>query len=728
MVKPKETEQVRGTDGFWAKKWSFLLVLVFGLILSIGIWGRMDQVVTGDDYAFHVARLQSASHAWSNGQVIPQVDPDALGGFGYAYNLFYGPLVTYIASVLQSLIQNWAITINLVLILALVLSGLTMCHAMTKISKSCAIGALAGIFYMATPYVLTDLYFRVALGESLAFIAAPILLLGLYQLTAGQRNATRSLAVAAALLILSHSLSALLFAMMAAVYVVLNIDKIFNTKAIWRAVLAVIVALGLTAVFTLPLIEAKIRGAEYGIFDASYVEGYFGADADNMNAHRLWPARMLFDMNFQYTEGAVVGLVAVFGLIGFFMVWRRLQAKQDRRFILSLFILASIALVLMTPAIDWNYVPEFFYEFQFPWRLLEIVALLTSALAAYACGMLIKDLSDERQRIATLVVGILAIMPVAWIFLPNDWNNVEHGDLSWNDTSSGNVGWQAEYAPKQMLCSVENPNEKDQDYKCSLEKIDRIIEECGTDLRVLDGKAKFSNLDKDGLNIEFDVRNDTEDVAEVELPLIYYPGYEAWLDSSELELGASEELGLVTVVVPGGANGKIKVFYGVSVPTQVGMMITMITVGVGLIWLVITGVGDARVRKKETEITKLMDTVRDAMGAGDEKATDLDLITTTKTNAKKIQATTTKKVATAKKSTKEKTKSKTSAATAAKKKMVAEKTQKAAEKTPKGAKTTKTSKTVAKTSASSAKSLTGETKGSKITRVKATPRVRKDPE
>lgn len=723
MVKPKEEGRARRAAGFWAKKWSFLLVLVFGLILSIGIWGRVDKVIVGDDYAFHVARLQSASHAWSNGQVIPQVDPDALGGFGYAYNLFYGPLVTYIASALQFMVQNWAITINLILILTLVLSGLTMCHAMTKISKSRAIGALAGIFYMATPYVLTDLYFRVALGESLAFVAAPILLLGLYQLTAGQRNATRSLAVAAALLILSHSLSALLFAMMAAVYVVLNIDKIFNFKTIWRAILAVVVALGLTAVFTLPLIETKVRGAEYGIFDASYVEGYFGADAKNMNDHRLWPARMLFDTNFQYTEGAVVGLVAVFGLIGFFMVWRRLQEKQDRRFVLSLFVLASIALVLMTPVVDWNYVPEFFYEFQFPWRLLEIVSLVTSALAAYTCGMLIKDLSEEKQRVAALVMGMLAIMPVAWIFLPNDWDNVESGEISWEDVSRGNVGWQAEYAPKQMLCSTENPDEKDQDYKCSLEKIDRIIEERGTDLRVLSGKAKFNNVKKDGLNIEFDVQNNTEDVMKVELPLIYYPGYEAWLDDAELNLEVSEELGLVMVVVPAGANGKVEVFYGISVPTQVGMMITVITAGVGLIWLVITGVGDARVRKKETEITKLMNSVRDVIDVGDDKVVDLDLAPAAKTRSRKVKTAPVSKTTTAKKKTQPKKSN-----TATTKKPAASKAQKTATKVAKSAKATKASKPIAKTSASTAGSLTGETKGSKITRVKATPRARKDPE
>lgn len=732
MVKAEKEHKASRAEGFWSRKWHFFLVLVFGAILSIGIWGRMDNVIVGDDFAFHVARLQSTSHAWSNGQIVPQVDPDALGGFGYAYNLFYGPLVTYVASGFQMLIQNWAITINWILILALVFSGLTMCYAVTKISKSRAIGALAGIFYMATPYVLTDLYFRAALGESLAFIAAPILLLGLYQLTVRQRNATRSLAVAAALLIFSHSLSALLFAMMAGVYVLINIDKLLNPKSIWRAILAVVVALGLTAVFTLPLVEAKLNGADYGIFDAEYVSGYFGADAQSMNDHRLWPARMLFDVSFQYNgRGAVIGLVAIFGLIGFFLIWRKLKEKQDRRFILSLFILAVVAIVLMTPVVDWNYVPSFFYKLQFPWRLLEIVALTTSVLAAYTCGMLMKDFAEEGQKVATLLLGMLAVAPVVWIFLPANWFSLENGATEWSEVENGSIGWQAEYAPTGMLCSKNNPQEKDEDYKCSLKKIERVITERGADVEILEGKVKLANVKKDGLKVEFDVNNETENVARVEIPLIYYPGYEAWLGDEELEVEASDKLGLVTVVIPANVSGKVEVFYGVSVPTQVGLTITLITTGVGLIWLVITGISDARIRKKEREITKLMGSVRDVIVNEDVIELEVDK---SKKGEKKVK-TRKPKIDAAKESVVKKAnvkRTKIQAATTKRKaaaKKSSEKEESTGVKEPKKTQVKKkTGTTAAKMKASETTSLADAQEGSKITRVKATSRARKDPE
>ena len=105
---------------FFAKNWQYLVVFVFGMILTVGVWARIHQAMTGDDYAFHVTRLQSASRAWSNGQILPQVDPDALGGFGYAYNLFYGPLITYVAAGLQAVVGLWPLAINLCLILCMI--------------------------------------------------------------------------------------------------------------------------------------------------------------------------------------------------------------------------------------------------------------------------------------------------------------------------------------------------------------------------------------------------------------------------------------------------------------------------------------------------------------------------------------------------------------------------------------------------------------------------------
>lgn len=222
---------------FLAGKWHYLIVLIFGMILCAGIWAYLGQIMVGDDYAFHVMRLQSASRAWSNGQIVPQVDPDALNGFGYAYNLFYGPLITYFAAGLQAVVNFWPVAINLLLMACLIGGGLTMCYAMSQISRKPVLAALVAVFYMTAPYTLNNLYARMALGEVVAFVAVPILLLGLYQLLTKQKHAARSIALSAALLILSHSLSAMLFALAAALFVLFNIRKVLNWENVWRMIL-----------------------------------------------------------------------------------------------------------------------------------------------------------------------------------------------------------------------------------------------------------------------------------------------------------------------------------------------------------------------------------------------------------------------------------------------------------------------------------------------------------
>ena len=89
--KTKKRELVIDLNKIISKNWHYIVTFFFGAILSVGVWAMMTQIMTGDDYAFHVTRMQSASRAWSNGQFLPQVDPDALNGFGYTdYDTLYG--------------------------------------------------------------------------------------------------------------------------------------------------------------------------------------------------------------------------------------------------------------------------------------------------------------------------------------------------------------------------------------------------------------------------------------------------------------------------------------------------------------------------------------------------------------------------------------------------------------------------------------------------------------
>lgn len=615
--KQKKREIVIDFNRFFAKNWHYLVVLIFGVILSVGVWARPLQVMTGDDYAFHVTRLQSATKGWANGQIVPQVDPDALDGFGYGYNLFYGPILTYLAAGLQALVNFWPIAINLVLVICLVGAGLMMCYAMSKISKNQVLALTVAVFYMAAPYALNNLYARMALGEVAAAVAAPILLLGLYQLMAGEKHASRSIAISAAMLLLSHSLSAMLFALMATVYVLLNLRKIVNWENIWRMVLGVLVALGLTAFFTLPLLEAKLVD-NYGVFDAGYSDIYFGANPQSMNDHRAWPQQLVV---MDYTGkvnadglggefGITLGMVALVGLLGFWFVRKRIVDENQRRFATSLYIIAALAIILALPVINWYHMPGILWQMQFPWRTLGVATICLAVVSGYTIYGLLRGLSDEKQRVAAVLVSVLAVYLVMPLILPREDRRVEL-EMVQNDPVT--LGWEAEYAPMQLLCSPEVEEDVAQGYACSLGRIREILAERGNDVRVVSGGVMLRQASRDGLKMNLVMDNSSDENAVIELPMIYYPGFQATMDEMNLQVGASREYGLVTVTIPAGARGEVKVVYGLSLATQLGGVVSATTAGLGVIWVIISGIRDHSRRKKQAEMSSLMDSVREVV-------------------------------------------------------------------------------------------------------------------
>lgn len=609
-------------------RWQYFVVLIFGLILSVGVWSFIHQVMTGDDYAFHVTRLQSALAGWQNGQIVPQVDPNALNGFGYAYNLFYGPLVTYIAGGLQLLLNFWPVVINLILILCLIGSGLAMCYTMTKVSKNQHLAALTAVFYMAAPYTLNNLYSRMALGEVVAFVAAPILLLGLYQLLVHDKHAARSIAVSAALLLLSHSLSAMLFAVMAAVFVLINWRKTINWDNIWRMILGVTVALGLTAFFTLPLVEAKMTNI-YGVFDSGYSDVYFGANARSMNDHRLWPQQLIVT-NFDAVNaeglsgefGVTLGIVALIGLVGFWFVRQRIEDDNERRFVTSLYIIAVLAILVALPIVNWYHLPGIFWQMQFPWRTLMISTLALAVVSGYTIYLLIRNISNERQKVAVVAIGMLAIYVVTPLIMPRAERHLD--DIAKVKQDPVVVGWEAEYAPMQLLCSPDDEKDVAQGYACSLSRVRERLAERGSGLRVMSGGMAVMEATKDGLRMTLKVDNSSDMESLIELPMIYYPGYKATLDGHELNVSYSAEYGLVTVTVPAKTKGEIKVYYGMSFATQLGAMVSVVTVILGGIWLVISAVNEHRARRKESEMMKVFAEMREAVANGITEEVDLE--------------------------------------------------------------------------------------------------------
>lgn len=579
---------------FMQNNWHYVIVAIFGLIASAALWSNLNSIIYGYDFTFHAERMQSATHAWRNGQILPQVDPYGAEGLGYAYNLFYGPLVTYIGTALRLISGGWAVAINLTYVFLVLLSGVLMCYAVVKITKNKTWAALAGVFYLFAPYHLFNLYLRMSAGEYAAMAVAPLLLLGLYQLINHQKGAVRNIVIAATALLLTHSASTLLFALMAVIYLLCNLKQLWNGKSLRQILLAGAVILGLSAFFLLPLLEAKIVG-NYGIFDATYSKLQFWAEPEHLDARRLGINDILwgdgFDLHASFPHGWAIGIVALIGLFGFPFTYKKLQDKSLRKFMWVTYGVAVLSLVMISDLVEWRYMPSILYSIQFPWRFLGQFVALISMVAAWAIYSVMQDLRAPENRAIVMVVGLLAALNVYPLFaLPFDDQRYPAGVLPSTQIIDEAAGSQVEYAPLQLLCATQGWQD------CiSKERITAVMADRGREVEVTNGKAELKDIQHDGLKYQLQVK--TTEGVKLEFPLIWYPGYQAKLGKEKLPVRASEKYGLVEVKLPANAEGEVRLSYGMSMATKIGVAISALTAVGCVAWSVYPKVRRYRAKK-----------------------------------------------------------------------------------------------------------------------------------
>lgn len=527
---------------------------VFGVIAAVGLWGNMDSVITRSDGYFHALRLQSVTKALKDGQLVPQLSPDGADGFGYAYNIFYGSLTPYVAAFFRLLRFSWPVAINATYIFLLILSGLVMCYAIYKISQNKVVASLSGVLYLFAPYHLVDLFQRMAIGEFAALTFAPLLFLGLYQLVNRKSHAIRYLAISVTAILLSHNLSLVIFAVAAVIFGLFYVKDLFSRPVLRSGILALLIALGLSAFYLVPLVESKLIG-NYGIFDSDYAEMYFEANSESLNTKRLDVANLVwgeYDIDSSVASNASIGVVALFTIIAFPFTYKRISSKDERRFVMMLYLVSIIMLLSTTAIINWDLMPNFLLKMQFPWRFLSVFCVTICFMEGYVIYVLCSDVDLRKQCLFVIVVGLIAATSVSRLFCGlSSSDRMSPMSMPTDDIVRGSAGWQAEYLPVQLLC--------DDGLGCGRKIASQLLSARGDEIEIINGSADISDVHRVGSKMSFTI--ESQGGTSVELPLVFYPGYRASLDGVSLEVGYSERLGLVEVKIPSETSGVIDILW-----------------------------------------------------------------------------------------------------------------------------------------------------------------------
>lgn len=433
-----------------------LLVVVACAVSAANLWlgpGILNTRARGDS-PFLIQRTSELIAALASGDIPARWMPDAAFGLAYPFFNFYAALPYYAAAGFKLAGFDILTAIKAVQTLGLAAAAATM-WLYTRERLGPLGAAVAAAAYTTAPFHLVNAYVRGdSLSELYAFVWFPLILWALDRAAAAPRASSwLALGGAGASLIVTHNVSALLFAPFAAVYAMATMlaAKREARRAVVRAqALAVAVALGLSAWFWAPAL-AEAPGVQLD----QQTTGYFSY-ANHFRGDTLVQWSALFDYatdapHAPMQMGAVHAAAAVLGLCGAAAAGRRVARR--RLWALAGLFIASTFMMLPASAAVWEYGPLLKLA-QFPWRMLSVQAVFASALAGFIAPALA---GAGRTQVTVCGVVLAAVTVSGTARLPYERLDIRAVDvtpqsLAFYEWFSGNIGTtvRAEYLPRTV--------------------------------------------------------------------------------------------------------------------------------------------------------------------------------------------------------------------------------------------------------------------------------------
>lgn len=553
-------------------KWiHYLIIIAVGIILSIPL--KNIEIRDTHDGFIHLLRLIGTFDAISIGQIPPIIAPDFCSAMGYAMNLFYPPLVTYIPLLFKLITPTYAIALKVFGGVCIVFSGITMYNFVYQVTKKRTIALFSAIVYLIAPYKLGNVYKRYAIGEFVALIFLPILFQGMHSLFKEDGKKHYYIALGATLLILSHTITTLYAAIFCIIYIIFYIPKLLEKKVIKKLFINLIFILLITALFILPMLEAK-QDTDYTIFSDSLMR----TTNEYTYTNSLEISEFFKDIGEENATTYIIGIPVIILLLLSFYTIKKVDIKyKDMYIIFAVF--SFLSLYIATKYFPWQIMPSVLCKLQYPWRLVGFFNFFSSLICSINLYIVMKEFvkKDWLKVIVLLIILVLCICYTIQVldkFKSTDSQKDErYESLVLENTKIDHMKINRDYLPEKAIYL------QDTYMKTKQNKTD-----------VLEGSAQILNEEKEKLNMSMDMVNAEKD-AILEFPYIYYPGYSVTLTiqntTQEIEVIESEH-GYVAIKLPEDIeNGKITVKYEGTVITKVSYIVSFISVIIFIIYIFI---------------------------------------------------------------------------------------------------------------------------------------------
>ena len=527
-------------------KWlHYAIIVVIGVILSIPLC--KIQIRDTHDGFLHLLRMLGTNNAFKIGEIPPIVAPYYCNGGGYAMNLFYNPLVTYIPLLIKLFTPTYAMALKIFGGLCIVLSGITMYYFVYQVTKKRLIALFASIIYLIAPYKLGDVYKRFAIGEFASFVFMPLLFIGMYNLFNQDGKKHYFITIGAVGLVLTHTVTTFYMAIFCAIYVLLNVEKFKDKSILKKIIINVVFILLISMCFLAPMLEAK-QLADYAIFDSKIMS----TNGDYVYSNTIELSEFFTDIGKENATTYIIG-VPTFVLMCLTIFTFTKVDKKYKDFYIVAILFSIISMFMSSKYCPWFVLPDFLCKLQYPWRMMGFFAFFISFVVGVNIYVLLKTLFDKditRLIVATVIIvlSVAYTMPIVQQYATDDMQR----DEKWENNVVENpyiyhMSINREYLPTKALY-LQRTYLKD--------KEDKIY--------ILSGDATIVEEEKKDLSITATLENITEGTV-IEFPFFYYPGYEIILeqDGNVVKLKSEEsDNGFVSAVVNTDIdNCKISVKY-----------------------------------------------------------------------------------------------------------------------------------------------------------------------
>lgn len=490
---------------FWENKYfPYVMIFVFSILL---IWPTFDgKFHLGDDQMFHMANIETFSKGFPF-SIFSKILPDIANNFGFGVGIFYPPLPHIAGAFIYKIINVFGMglvtTETILHFLIFFCSGVIMYFLGKEIFKDNKKGLVAALFYITYNYFFVDVIVRDALNESFMFIFMPLIFLGLYHLFNNHNVQKFYVCFVSGYigLMYSHLVMSVYFTLFLLVFLLFYIKDIFNKKNFWHLCLAALIILIFTSTFTVPMIEHKLSGVEYISFVerkwtiddvwsmpfSGYFTEYYYATGSDIN-----PGLIYSNLNF---------IVIVFFVLALVRIFRKKADKNLSKFLLAIACFGILGIVFNSFKGIWLHVPSLLLSIQFPWRLSQFVGFGFALVAAFGLDSF---LSMFKTKFIPVALIIICVFLGAFTIINNN-NTIFIESLS--DYNVSVDGAAREHFPLKIYENIDDFWKKK--YK----------------INVLNGEADVKILKDDVPYMKFEVKN-IDDTVELELPRIYYLGYE----------------------------------------------------------------------------------------------------------------------------------------------------------------------------------------------------------